>query len=201
MDMGLTPITSTITIIMRISRYHYKRNKEPAVRVLANEYIRAPQVMVIDENGANLGIISTREALATAQERGFDLVLVNPVAEPPVAKLLNYGQFKYEKEKELKKQKLTLKQIDVKGVRLTPRIGAHDLEMRQNQAIKFLEGGNKIKIEIVMRGRERQHKDLAFNLLNNFINFLKQKFEIKIEQNPATQGGRITAILGGEKKQ
>jgi len=186
---------------MRISRYHHRKvpQQNPTLNFQVNDQIRVPELKIIDENGTNLGILSTREAAILAEERGFDLVVVNPTITPPVAKFLNYGQFKYEKEKELKKQKSALKQVDTKGIRLTPRIGTHDLEMRQKQALEFLEDGNKLKIEVVMRGRERQHKELAFALLNNFINFLKQSFEIRIEQPPAAQGGRINAILAGEK--
>lgn len=189
---------------MRISRYHQKRYQQPlhpSLNLQANEMIRAPKLRVIDETGSSLDIISTKEALKIAEERGYDLVVVNPVAEPPVAKLLNMGQYKYEKEKELKKQKQALKQVEIKGIRLTPRIGQHDLEMRQKQANQFLEDGNKIKVEIILRGRERQHMDIAFNLINNFINFLKQGFTIKVEQPPQNQGGRISAILAGEKKE
>ncbi len=188
---------------MRISRYHHKRFQQPqhpALNFQANERIKVPELRVIDETGGYLDVMPTNAALKIAEEKGYDLVVVNPVAEPPVAKLLNLGQYKYEKEKELKKQKLALKQVEIKGIRLTPRIGQHDLEMRQNQAVEFLEDGNKIKVEIILRGRERQHMDIAFNLINNFINFLRQGFMIRLEQPPQNQGGRISAILAGEKK-
>ncbi|MCX6779367.1 MAG: translation initiation factor IF-3 [Candidatus Magasanikbacteria bacterium] len=189
---------------MRISRYHHKRFQQPlhpSLTFQANELIKVPELRIIDETGAYLDVMTTKEAVKIAEERGYDLVVVNPVANPPVAKLLNLGQYKYEKEKELKKQKQALKQVETKGIRLTPRIGIHDLEMRQKQALEFLQDGNKIKVDIILKGRERQHMDIAFTLINNFINFLKQGLTIKVEQPPQNQGGRISTILAGEKKE
>jgi len=196
--MGLTPITSTKK--MRISRYKRFKPITPVVHIRANEHIRVPQVRLIDENGENLGVLSTAEAKRLSEERGYDLVEVNPIANPPVAKLLNYGQFKYEKEKELKKQKQALKEITIKGIRLTPRIGQHDLELRENQTAEFLQDGDKVKIEVVLRGRERQHMDLAFKLVNQFIETLKSRTALKIETPPKNEGGRIQALIAPDKK-
>lgn len=186
---------------MRISRYHKNfQKKELAPDFRANERITSPEVRIIDENGEFLGVKPTAEAIKMAEERGFDLVEVNPTANPPVVKLLNYGQFKYEREKQLKKQKMALKQVEVKGIRLSTRIGQHDLEMRRDQALKFFAEGNKIKIEIILRGRERQHSDLAFRAIHNFINMLKTHAEVTIEQLPTSQGGKIFAIVGATLK-
>lgn len=182
---------------MRISRYHRNRDqqKTAGVQFSANEFIRVPEIQLIDETGTYQGKMDTAKALSLAQERGYDLVEVNPTAQPPVCKLLNYGQFKYEKEKEMKRQKQALKQVEVKGVRLSTRIGQHDLDMRLAQAKKFLEEGNKIKVEIILRGRERQHVDLAFRMIHNFFNLLKQQLEVKMELTPSAQGGKIFTIL------
>lgn len=180
---------------MRISRYFKKRQFVQPPRFRANEFIRTPEVQVIDENGAFLGAMPTPKALALAEERGFDLVEVNPAQQPPVAKLLNYGQFKYEKDKEMKKQKQAAKQIEVKGVRLSVRIGAHDLEMRKTQALKFLNDGNKVKIEIILKGREKQHANLAFETIRDFIFSLKNQTAVKIEQPTSSQGGKISALV------
>lgn len=185
---------------MRISRYKRFKPITPTVHIRANDFIKIAQVRLIDENGENLGVLSTAEAKRLAEERGYDLVEVNPIANPPVAKLLNYGQFKYEKEKELKKQKQALKEITIKGIRLTPRIGTHDLELRQNQTTEFLQEGHKVKIEVVLRGRERQHMDLAFKLVNNFIETLKSRIALKVEVPPKTEGGRLQALLAPEKE-
>jgi len=185
---------------MRISRHRHFRPTTPTVHINANEFIRVPEIRLIDETGQNVGVISTAEARKMAEERGFDLVEINPMAKPPVAKLLNYGQYKYEREKELKKQKLALKEIDIKGIRLSPRIGTHDLEMRLDQATKFIEDGNKVKIEVTLRGRERQHMDLAFKIVNTFIETIKSRVAIKVETPPKNEGGRIQALLTPDKK-
>lgn len=180
---------------MRISRYH--RSSKPIVihRYRVNEWIRVPEIRVIDENGVHLGILSAPKARALAEERGFDLVEVNPTAQPPIAKLLNYGQFKYEKDKEMKKQKLAAKQIEIKGVRLSLRIGQHDLEIRKNQALKFLEDKNKVRVEIILKGRERQHTDLAYKMINDFIKSLKEQTAVKIEQSLTRQGGKLSLLI------
>lgn len=179
---------------MRISRYH---KKKPILihRYRVNEFIRVPELRVIDENGAHLGVLPLANARALADERGFDLVEVDPAAEPPIAKLLNYSQFKYEKDKELKRQKQAVKQIEIKGVRLSMRIGPHDLEIRQNQALKFLNEGNKVRAEIILRGRERRHADLAFQTINAFVDALKNRKPLKIEQPLTNQGGKIFLIV------
>jgi translation initiation factor IF-3 len=181
---------------MRISRRHRYRPQvkiEPKYKV--NHLISAPRLRVIDESGKYLGEMSREEALKIAEERGFDLVEVNPAAQPPVAKILNYGQFKYEKEKELKKQKQLVKQIEVKGLRLSTRISAHDQELRRNQAKKFLEDGNKVKLEIILRGRERQHSDLAYKMIKEFITGLNNVIPVKVEAPATNQGGKVSALV------
>jgi len=184
---------------MRISRYHYKRGKPaPVHRFRINDWIKVPEVLVIDENGQSLGVMPSAQAKALAEERGFDLMEVNPAAQPPVTKFIDYGQFKYEQDKELKKQKQALKQIVIKGVRLSVRIGAHDLEMRRTQARKFLDDNHKIKIEIILRGRERQHANLAFQVINGFIQSIKKETPVKIEQAPIYQGGKVAALIAKE---
>lgn len=184
---------------MRISRYYYKRGKPvPVHRFRVNDWIKVPEVLVIDENGQNLGVMPSAQAKAMAEERGFDLMEVNPSVQPPVTKFIDYGQFKYEKDKEIKKQKQALKQIAVKGVRLSVRIGAHDLAMRQTQALKFLEDNHKIKIDIILRGRERQHANLAFKTLHDFVQSLKKEMPVKIEQAPTYQGGKVSALITKE---
>lgn len=181
---------------MRISRYHHKpKSNAQSIRYKVNEWIRAPEVRLIDEAGAFLGVMAAAKARLLAEERGFDLVEVNPAADPPVVKLLNFGQFKYEKEKEMKRQKVAAKQIEIKGVRLSARIGQHDKELRETQALKFLEDGNKIKVEIILRGRERQHSDIAFKILREFTAGLGAKRAVKVESLPANQGGKIFTLI------
>ncbi|MBD3359367.1 MAG: translation initiation factor IF-3 [Candidatus Buchananbacteria bacterium] len=161
-----------------------------------NEKIRAPEVRVIDEEGQMLGVFPTRQAIDMAKERELDLVAVSPKAQPPVARFLNYGNFKYQQEKAAKKQKSQQRKTEVKDIRLSPRIGKHDLEFRLKQADKFLKRGDKINIEIILKGRERQHPELAKEIIQDFINTINSQItEIEIEQAPKKQGNKIVAIV------
>jgi translation initiation factor IF-3 len=126
-----------------------------------NDKIRSPEVEVIDENGEHLGLLATYKALQMAKERGLDLVAVAPKANPPVAKILDYGSFKYQKEKTAKKQKAQQKRVDNKEIRLSPRISEHDIETRLKQALKFINRGDKLNINVILKGRERQHPELV----------------------------------------
>lgn len=178
---------------MRISR---KQVKVQVVHYWINEQIRAPEVRVIDESGQNLGIMSTAEAVRLARERELDLVEVFPKAEPPIAKILDYGKFLYQKDKEARKQKAKQKKVEVKGVRLSLRISAHDREVRLNQAKGFLESGDKVKIEIILKGRERQYANMAREIINQFINSLNLLVPVKVEQLLSFQGGRFSVTIG-----
>jgi len=180
---------------MRIHRHRVRKPKFNIQEFKTNHEITAPELRVVDENGLPLGVLKTSEAIRIAEERGFDLVEVSPKAEPPVAKILDNGQFKYQKEKEARKQKAQSHEVEIKGVRLSVRIGEHDLEIRIQQAKKFLERGDKVKPEIVLRGREKNHTDLAVEIIKNFIKSLEVFFPLRIEQAVTKQGGRITAVI------
>lgn len=162
-----------------------------------NEQIRAEEIFLIDENGENVGQVTVAEALAKARELELDLVEVNPQAKLPVCKIMDYGQFKYEKEKKAHKQKIAQKKIDTKGIRLSVRISRNDLEMRINQAAKFLEKGHKLKLELVLKGRERTHPEKAVEIINSFVAELSAKEGLNIvrEQDLTKQGGRFIMIL------
>jgi len=160
-----------------------------------NEKIRIPNVSVISEDGQPLGVMPTFKAIAMARERGLDLVLVAPKAETPVAKFLDYGSFKYQKEKALKKQKAQQKKIELKEIRLSPRIGKHDLDVRVEQAENFLNRGDKINIVIILRGREMQHQDLAKVVIEDFIKAVGQAVTVKIEEPVKKQGNRFGATI------
>jgi len=181
-------------------RIHYKRrrmtHKIDQIKYRYNDRIRVPEVRVIDDEGVARGVMSTKDALALAEERGLDLVEVSPKAEPPVCKLLDYGAFKYQKEKELKQQKAHARKVEVKGIRLSVKIGQGDLDIRKKQALKFLEDGQKIKIEIILRGREKAHGDLALQKIQDFINQISEHYELFTEQAPKRQGGNVSAIIG-----
>ena len=183
---------------MRIHRHRLRKPKIQIPGYKVNERIRSDQVRVIGAEGEQLGVLNTKEAIKIAQGKELDLVEVSPKADPPVCKILDWGQFKYQKEKEVKKQRATSKEVDVKGIRLSPRIGQHDLEVRLKRGEKFLERGDKVRIEIVMRGREKAHADVAREVVSNFIEKLREKYPIRIEQPISKQGGRLTTIVARE---
>lgn len=181
---------------MRIHPKKFRRPVEVAPLYRANQQILAPEVRVIDENGENLGVLPTAQALATAQERGYDLVEVDPRPVPPICKILNLGQFKYEREREARKKKSKAKSVEVKGIRLSPRIGQHDLETRLRTAESFLEEGNKVKVEIILRGREKAFAHLARGVIESFVKQLNEKYPLNTEQPIQAQGGQLTTIVG-----
>jgi len=178
---------------LRISRRKPKK-KVLVHRYRTNQYIRAEQLRIIDENGQNLDPMPTSKALAMAKERGLDLVEVSPVANPPVARIMDYAKFRYEEEKIQRKQKAKQKKVEIKVLRLSLRIGKHDKDFRFNQAKKFLDDNDKVRIELGLRGRERQHQDLARKIISDFIDELGKVVEIKIEQ-PITRSGAKLDIL------
>jgi len=182
-----------------LKRIRFRRKqfiKRPPQEIYpVNEKIRFPEVRLIDENSQPLGVLPTSKALAMAKERGFDLVAVSPKANPPVAKFLNYGSFKYQQEKALKKQKSLQRKTDMKEIRISPRIGKHDLEVRLNQAEKFLKKGDKLTVEVILKGRERQHPELAKEVMETFVKSISEKVSIKLEQEIKKQGNRFSVIL------
>ncbi|MFL5776082.1 MAG: translation initiation factor IF-3 [Chloroflexota bacterium] len=139
-----------------------------------NQMIRIPQVRVVDEEGAQLGVMPTPRALEMAQERGYDLVEVAPMASPPVVKFLDFGQYKYELTKRDKENKRRQRSVTFKEVRLTPKIGSGDFETKVHRAIEFLEEGDRIKVTVRFRGRELTHPELGRNMLTRFTDRIKE---------------------------
>ena len=163
------------------------------MRPRINGQIRTPKVRLIDEKDKQIGIIETRRALQIAQSRDLDLVEISPKTNPPVCKILDYGKYQYHKQKKEQKARQKQKKTGIKGIRLSPRIGKHDLEFKARQADKFLSKGHKVKIELILRGREHAHLDLAFQEMDEFRKLLEEK--TKIEQTPRKMGHRIIMIL------
>lgn len=181
---------------MRISRK--KRPDKPLIpHYNLNERIVAPEVRVLDEEGNNIGVMATTKAIAQAREQELDLVEINPKSVPPVAQIIDFVRFKYQKEKQARKQKSKAHISDIKGVRLSIRISDHDLNVRLDQAEKFIERGDKIKPEIILRGRENARPDLAHDVIKKFFHKLttEKKVSAKYEQEPTKQGNKITAII------
>lgn len=130
-----------------------------------NNQIRAREVRVIDAEGEQLGVMNIRQAIETANERELDLVEVAPNANPPVCRLMDYGKYLYEKQKRERESRKSQKQVDVKEVRLSPKIGEHDVQVALTKIRKFAKEGDKIRVRIRFRGREIHHPEVAQELL------------------------------------
>lgn len=179
--------------IMRIS--HRRKKEEPKKQYAFNEGITSPQVMVLGKDGQNHGIMRTGDAMLLAQEQGLDLVEINPKTNPPVCKIIDFGQFRYNQEKEARLAKAHQHVVELKGVRLSLRIGTHDLEIRKNQTLKFLNDGNKAKIEVILRGRENQQAGMAIELVKKFVENVRSAVPVRWEQEVEKQGNKVTAII------
>ena len=148
--------------------------------------IRIPQVRVVDEDGSQLGVMPTAAALAMAQERGYDLVEVAPMAAPPVVRFLDFGQFKYEATKREKEAKRKQRSVTFKEVRLKPKIATGDFDTRVRRAIQFLEEGDRLKVAVQFRGRELTHPEIGRNLLAKFSERIKDHGVV--ERAPLLEG-------------
>jgi translation initiation factor IF-3 len=160
--------------------------------------IRIPQVRVVDEEGAQLGVMPTPRALEMAQERGLDLVEVAPMAQPPVAKFLDFGQYKYELTKREKENKRRQRSVTFKEVRLTPKIGSGDFDTKVNRAIEFLEDGDRIKVTVRFRGRELTHPEIGRNLIARFVERVKDHGVA--ERTPLLEGKSMYITMASTHK-
>lgn len=168
-----------------------RNNKNQAIM---NERIRAKEVRLIDQDGQNHGVISTQKALQMAYDADLDLVLINPNQEPPVAKILNYGKYKYELEKRAKEAKKKQHTVDVKEIKIRYKIDTHDYQVRIKSIEKFIAQGNKVKIVVMLRGREMQHSNLAFDLANKFMQDM-ENMPVVIEKKPQLEGRNVTLYV------
>jgi translation initiation factor IF-3 len=158
--------------------------KEDSVRV--NERIRIPNVRVVDDEGNQVGVMSSRDALALARERGLDLVEVSPQASPPVCRIMDYGKFKYEASKRANKDKKKQHRIQVKEIKFRVKIDDHDFNFKVENARKFLDQNNRVKFTVMFRGREISHSELGRELLDRAASLLEEVG--LIETNPRQEG-------------
>jgi len=164
-------------------------------KILINNQIRAPEVRLIDEKGEQIGIVSLEKAIQMARERHLDLIQITERVNPPVCKILDYGKYLYRLQK---KEKETKKSSEMKEIRLTFNISPHDLEIRAERAEKFLKKGDRIKLEMILRGREKSLRDFAKNKLKQFLEILNSKIKIKIEgELKKTPRGFTVIVLKG----
>ena len=148
---------------------------------------------MIDENGRNLGITETAKALNLAQEKGLDLIEIVPQVRPPVCRIMDYGKYQYQQSRKEKDQRSKQKKTEIKGVRIGLRTGQHDLEIKAKQTEKFLNKGHRVKIEIILRGREKAHPELAKEKLSQFIELIP--LEIKVEQEAKKQPRGLNMVI------
>jgi translation initiation factor IF-3 len=152
-----------------------------------------PSVRLVGPDGEMIGIVPIRDAIAQAEETGFDLVEISPNAEPPVCKLLDFGKFKYEQQKKKNEARKKQKIIEVKEIKLRPNIDDHDYDVKMRAATNFLDEGDKVKVTMRFRGREMMHQDLGMNVLMRVKDQLDPL--AKVEQTPQLEGRQMTMVL------
>ncbi|HOJ57486.1 MAG TPA: translation initiation factor IF-3 [Bacillota bacterium] len=158
-----------------------------------NNDIRAREIRLIDETGEQLGIMVLKEGLRIAAERGLDLVEVAPNARPPVCRLIDYGKYKYEQAKRERETRKKQKTMDIKEVRMTPKIEGHDFQVKARNAIRFLQDGDKVKATVRFRGREIVHADIGRALLQDLAEEVKDYGFV--EREPRVEGRHMVMIL------
>jgi translation initiation factor IF-3 len=158
-----------------------------------NEFIQAPKVRVIDENGENLGVMFTREAIEQAAEVGLDLVEISPNADPPVAKFLDIGKFKYEAQKKANLARKNQKTQEIKEIKMRPNIDDHDYDVKMRAIHKFIGEGDKVKVTLRFRGRELAHGQLGMKLLERVQEDTAE--DAKVEQFPRMEGRQMLMVL------
>lgn len=152
-----------------------------------------PEVRLIDEDGNQIGIVSSRQALEIADEKGLDLVEISPNGKPPVCKIMDFGKYKYQLEISEKLKKKKQSRIVVKEIKLRPKIDKNDLNTKKRQMEKFLKHGNKVKVTIMFRGREIVHKQLGMNILENLLEDLKDVAVVELK--PKLDGYNMIMVL------
>lgn len=160
---------------------------------MINEEIRDREVRVVDQNGEQLGVMSSRQALELAEERQLDLVKIAPTARPPVCKLMDYGKYRFEQSKREREIRKNQKVVTIKEVRLSATIEDHDIEVREKQAIKFLKDGDKVKATIRFRGRQIAHSEIGMEVMKDFAERIKDYGTIT--KKPSIEGRNMFMII------
>jgi translation initiation factor IF-3 len=173
-------------------RMAHRDSRGPQIRV--NHRIRVPEVRVVLDDGSQLGVMPTSEALKAAENRGLDLVEVNPKSIPPVCKILDFGRYKYEEKKRASDAKRKQTVVELKEVKLRPKTDDHDLQVKVRSARRFLESGNKVKFTVRFRGREITHPQRAQMQLDWLVEQLTDL--ANVEQRPQMEGRTMSAIVG-----
>ena len=180
------------------SIYQVRQAISRPVQTRVNERIRIREVRLIDEEGTQVGVIPTFEALQMARDRGLDLVEVAPNAVPPVCRLMDYGKFRYEQSRKERESRKNQHVIELKEVRIRPKIDDHDLETKGRQAAKFLDAGDKVKLTVLFRGREMAHPDIGRGLLDQLTEQLRPHGTA--ESAPRMEGRTMTMFINPLKQ-
>lgn len=170
-----------------------KRRITISQNIRINEAIRASELRVIGSSGEQLGILPRNEALKIAENAGVDLVEISPNADPPVAKVIDWGKFQYQKMKEQQKNRAKSKQAELKQMRFGLKIGNGDLEIKLRKIRAFLAEGHKVRIQIFFRGREMAHKELGYDMINRIISLLEN--DAIVEQQPQMAGRNLSITI------
>ena len=171
------------------------RPAEPQVRI--NEAIRVPRVRLVDDDGSQVGIKTTSEALEYAHSKDLDLVEIAPNADPPVCRIMDYGKYRYEQEQKAKTARKHQSQIHVKEIKLRPKIGIHDYETKKGHVVRFLKDRAKVKVTIMFRGREVTHPERGRDLLMRLAEDVKELGQV--ETQPALDGRNMVMVLAPNK--
>ncbi|MFP4464656.1 MAG: translation initiation factor IF-3 [Alphaproteobacteria bacterium] len=158
-----------------------------------NQDIQAQEVRLVDSEGQMVGVVDIDKALKMAEEAGFDLVEVSPNAEPPVCKILDYGKYKYEQQKKASEARKKQKTVDVKEVKVSPRIEKNDYDVKMRNARRFLENGDKVKVTMRFRGREMAHQNIGRELFEQMLEDLEEM--VSVELQPKMEGRQMIMIL------
>jgi translation initiation factor IF-3 len=169
----------------------------PVPQARINDYIRSSQVRLIDDDGSQLGIKPTKEAMQYAFDKGLDLVEVASQADPPVARVMDYGKYRYEQEQKAKLARKHQTQINVKEIKLRPKIGVHDYNTKKGHVERFLNQRAKVKVTIMFRGRETSHPERGRDLLMRLAEDVKEIGQI--ESQPLLDGRNMVMVLGPTK--
>ena len=176
---------------MAVSRFDRRPPERDQTRI--NERIRVPEVRLIDENGEQIGIVPTADALERARERDLDLVEVAPQSNPPVCRILDYSKYKYEQEQKAKAARKHQQQVNVREIKLRPKIATHDYETKRGHVERFLRQQDKVKVTIMFRGREQAHPERGRALLQRLYDDIEDL--ATIEQEPEQEGRNMSMLL------
>ena len=176
---------------MAVSRFDRRPPERDQTRI--NERIRVPEVRLIDEKGEQVGVVPTQQALERAQDQDLDLVEVAAGSKPPVVRILDYSKYKYEQEQKAKAARKHQQQVNVREIKLRPKIADHDYETKKGHVERFLKGQDKVKVTIMFRGREQSHPERGRMLLDRLLEDVSEL--AVVEQDPQQEGRNMHMIL------